>query len=53
MARMPYTAPAGIKSAFAEASDGKTSAAEAAEGKNGANGSGHAPPVCCVRNPKG
>jgi hypothetical protein len=53
MARMPYTAPAGIKSAFTAASEGKTSQADAAEGKTGTTGTGHAPPICCVRNPKG
>ncbi len=50
MARMPYTAPADVKSALAAASEGKTSSAETAEGTTG---SGHAPPVCCVRTPKG
>lgn len=52
MARMPYTAPAGIKSAFAAPSDGKQSSAEADEAKAAANG-GHAPAVCCIRTPKG
>jgi hypothetical protein len=50
---MPYTAPVDFKSAYASASEGKTTSNEGADGKPGANGSGHAPPVCCVRNPKG
>ncbi len=50
MARMPYTAPADVKSAFTAASEGKNADTE---GKTSTTGSGHAPPVCCVRTPKG
>lgn len=53
MARMPYTAPAGIKSAYAAASEGRNSSADPTETKTSATDAGHAPPICCVRTPKG
>ncbi len=53
MARMPYTAPAGIKSAYATVADGKVSDTEVTDGKPSTTGSGHGPAICCVRNPKG